>query len=692
MGRRLKKGQSGNAAKYITRTRAINKLQLPLQWFRRLCILKGIHPREPKKKRHGAHTTYYHTKDVNWLQHEPLLKKFREIRAYQKKIKKAKNKFNIPLAKDLLKRKPQYQLDHLVRERYPSFIEALRDLDDPLTLVHLFATLPAESVFDIPKSKVQVSTRLALEWQAYIIRTHSLRKVFISVKGIYFQAQVMGQLVTWLIPHQVGQILPVDVDYRVMLTFLEFYQTLLQFVLFKLYSTLQLSYPPILDRKLYKAAEGLAALVQQLAGVKKDEDVKRKEIQPQQNQHFQQDIKDRLKTLPDKLKQLAQEEANNDEDNTEMQEANDSEDQQKQTSQKMKKNKKQKQKIKNKIQDNIDEVSDDSEAEEDEELPEIDSGEESDESQKQNGNNGAIIKHDQREEGSQLQEQEGQEQQVVMDPVAGGSVSAEADDEWAICETLFKGFYFFLGREVPKEPLMLAIRSFGGVVGWEGEESPFQQNDDRITHQVMDRPQIKNQREDREYVQPQWVFDSINWQILVDATKYRPGTTLPPHLSPFVDYKDTDNEYVPDYAKELIGLQNAARKARLRHVGKLPNSEFVGENVNKIGNEEKVPQSGEAVEKLFQQELNKELKQINKQMANQDVGVLSIDEDEPNDREEEKDQDVVKISQEEMDTEEMKDVMMSRKKRKMYNLMMKHANAKRSRIQELERKAKKLKR
>ena len=50
--------------------------------------------------------------------------------------------------------------------------------------------------------------RLSVEWQAYISRTHALRKVFASVKGFYFQAEVLGQSITWLVPHQLAQVCP----------------------------------------------------------------------------------------------------------------------------------------------------------------------------------------------------------------------------------------------------------------------------------------------------------------------------------------------------------------------------------------------------------------------------------------------------------------------------------------------------
>lgn len=89
-----------------------------VKFCRRLCILKGVFPREPKKKVKGNHHTYYHTKDIAFLHHEPLLERFRDIRAYAKKINKAKAKKNAERALALKSRQPTYSLDRLVRERF----------------------------------------------------------------------------------------------------------------------------------------------------------------------------------------------------------------------------------------------------------------------------------------------------------------------------------------------------------------------------------------------------------------------------------------------------------------------------------------------------------------------------------------------------------------------------------------------
>ena len=79
-GKKGRAGLRGGAALYISRARAVARLQISLKDFRRLCILKGIYPREPAGRKSGDTQTYFHVKDVSYLAHEPLLGKFREFK------------------------------------------------------------------------------------------------------------------------------------------------------------------------------------------------------------------------------------------------------------------------------------------------------------------------------------------------------------------------------------------------------------------------------------------------------------------------------------------------------------------------------------------------------------------------------------------------------------------------------------
>ena len=48
-------------------------------------------------------------------------------------------------------------------------------------------------------------------------------------------------------PHKFAQDLPGDVDFHVLLTFLDFYHVFLRFVLYRLYSAAGMPYPPSID-------------------------------------------------------------------------------------------------------------------------------------------------------------------------------------------------------------------------------------------------------------------------------------------------------------------------------------------------------------------------------------------------------------------------------------------------------------
>ncbi|MCL4125144.1 UNVERIFIED_CONTAM: hypothetical protein GTU68_061146, partial [Idotea baltica] len=95
-----------------------------------------------------------------------------------------------------------------------------------------------------------VSRRLTSEFLNYVIESRALRKAFISIKGYFYRAHIQGQEVTWMIPHPFTPERNINSDVRVMRVFMEFYCTMLSFVNFKLFQSLNLYYPPRLTSKI----------------------------------------------------------------------------------------------------------------------------------------------------------------------------------------------------------------------------------------------------------------------------------------------------------------------------------------------------------------------------------------------------------------------------------------------------------
>jgi pescadillo protein len=167
MGKLIKRGVKGEASQYKTRSNAIRDLQISLQDFRRLCIIKGIYPREPRKKFKGNDKTYFHAKDLKILEHDQLLSKFRDIKSHLKKHKKLLGRREVKLAETHIANMPKYSLAPVIKDRYPTFVDALRDLDDALCLVALFAQLPQHLTLEVKKKDLENCANLYRDFMLY---------------------------------------------------------------------------------------------------------------------------------------------------------------------------------------------------------------------------------------------------------------------------------------------------------------------------------------------------------------------------------------------------------------------------------------------------------------------------------------------------------------------------------------------
>jgi pescadillo protein len=351
-------------------------------------------------------------------------------------------------------------------------------------MLFLFANLPSTPT--VPGKMIARCERLCLEFEHYLIVSNSLRKSFLSIKGIYYQATIQGQDILWLVPYRFNQRVTGDVDFRILGTFVEFYQTLLGFVNFRLYTSIGLVYPPKFDKSRDDQGAELGAF--SLVG-------------------------NRVGSL-EQPKQITNGEAS---------------------------------KPDPKLQAEIDKL-----------MLQLNQPEK----EMEPPTSQTLAEDDEEEQPTEAIDK--------FEPAApGGDILLQPSYSATDPSTLFSNFTFFLSRETPRQPLEFILRAFGCKrIGWDAVlgDGAYTHNelDTSITHQIVDRPPIQVNAEDepevvdnqtaqrlrpgsrvpgRIYIQPQWIWDSVNEEELKRPDLYAPGAQLPPHLSPFV--KKVRGQYDP---------------------------------------------------------------------------------------------------------------------------------------------------
>jgi len=494
--RKVKERAKEKRNPYTSRTKAIKKLGLSPFKFRRLMIWKGLHPVLYNNKKTPKQKIFYYKKDISHLHWDPILKHFKVEKIHGKRVKSSRGRGDFAELRKKVRNTPVLKLDHLVKERYPSFEEALYGLDDALNLLAVYTKMNINREnHQISQEMINEAQALYRDFLAYVVHSRSLRKVFVTIKGIFYEVVINGVNIHWVTPFQAYVAAPVSKDLSILDDFLAFYVCFMKFMNYRLYMEQGLLYPPevlhldnldvdtlsqvnvqrkapeVLD---VKDKEGKKKSKKRKNKKGEEKKGKKQKVDMAENAKLGKDLKAKLdKKFADLLKKgikLEPEEVV----------------------------------VKKEI-----ELDDDDVFMEEEVKKNTEKGKKEDET----------------------------------------TLKKEKNKRYRNVTKLFEGLRFYLNRETFLHSLDFVIRSCGGDVSWDGK--PYSEGDVSITHQVVDKD-IDNSTmvPGREYVQPQWVYDSINSGILLPVHEYSSEVKeLPPHLSPWVN--DRRIGYVPERRENL---------------------------------------------------------------------------------------------------------------------------------------------
>ena len=285
--------------------------------------------------------------------------------------------------------------------------------------------------------------------------------------------------------YEFQQHVPHDVDFRILLTFLELYRTLISFVLYKLYTEENLVYPPPMDKEADEAGENVGALKL----------VERKDA-PAGAQGASKMSKKEVKRAI---------------------------------------------KIVNATGATV---------EEDVEMDEEPAEEETEEEFVERPSNAV-------------------NEDVATAPLTTYSQLASTSEPTSSKHLIFAPYTFYLSRETSSKTWEFVVRAMGGKVvtsltAPSPDATPLA---DQITHVIIDRPVTPERMREMQggrkwtWIQPQWVADCVNRFKILGAEEYAPGKLLPPHLSPWEGEGELNRPWLEENADGVRGVDGVDGEA-----------------------------------------------------------------------------------------------------------------------------------
>jgi hypothetical protein len=182
----------------INRTLALRKLGIKSKIFDWLCFLLGVVSFIPRKLEKVAKNYYLNIKSLNIVKNSIILKKVHYIQKWKNRMKARIKKQNTDKIDTMNEQMPTYNLDEVIKKRFPNFSNAFEIFYESFILYFLEAGFNSNILFK--ENCFNVRNIFYFETTNLLTTKPMIRKLFRSEDSLHFEAILGGKRRIFIIP------------------------------------------------------------------------------------------------------------------------------------------------------------------------------------------------------------------------------------------------------------------------------------------------------------------------------------------------------------------------------------------------------------------------------------------------------------------------------------------------------------